>query len=194
MNGVFRLRAIPLAVLFLLGLATTFGQTAKIGFVNSNEVLMGTVEGRSGLETIEQLRSQKAQEFETRNKELQDLQMDLQAKQRTLNPQALSQMERNIEQKQVQLRRFQEDAQAELTQKQNELLQVIGDKVQAIIDEFAQQNSYAAIFMRDQTQAYVSPSLDITQEIVKLYNEKHSPQATPPAQPPAQPPAGSPQP
>ena len=185
MYELFRLRAVPLAVLFLLGLGTTFGQTAKIGFVNSNEVLMGTVEGRSGFESIDQLRAAKAQEFEAKNKELQDLQVDFQAKQRTLNPPALSQMERSIEQKQIELRRFQEDAQAELNLKQNELLQGISEKVQGIIDDYAQQNSFAVIFMRDQSQAYVSPSLDVTQEIVRLYNEKHSPQAAPASPPPA---------
>ena len=68
------------------------------------------------------------QEFEGKNKELQDLQMDFQAKQRTLNPQALTQMERQIEQKQLELRRFQEDAQAELSQRQNALLQGISEK------------------------------------------------------------------
>jgi len=191
MNALFQLRIAPILVLFLLGLGTTFGQTLKIGFVNSNEVLMGTVEGRNGLESMEQLRGQKAQEFENLNRELQDLQTDFQAKQRTLNPQALTQMERNIQQKQRELQRFQEDAQAELNQRQNELLQGISDKVQVVIDDYAQQNSYAVIFMRDQTQAYVSPSLDVTQEIVRLYNEKYSPQQAAPAQ---SPPPGSPQP
>jgi outer membrane protein len=190
MQKLLRLRVTPLAVLFFLGLVTTLGQSAKIGFVNSNEVLMGTVEGREGLDNMEQLRTQKAQEFEGKNKELQDLQMDFQAKQRTLNPQALTQMERQIEQKQLELRRFQEDAQAELSQRQNALLQGISEKVQVIIDDYAQQNSYAVIFMRDQSQAYVSPSLDVTQEIVRLYNEKYSPQAAPASPPPA----GSPQP
>ena len=185
MHRLLRLRVAPLAVLFFLGVVTTFGQSAKLGFVNSNEVLMGTVEGREGLDNMEQLRAQKAQEFEGKNKELQDLQMDLQAKQRTLNPQALTQMERQIEQKQLELRRFQEDAQAELTQKQNALLQGISEKVQGIIDDYAQQNSYAVIFIRDQSQAYVSPSLDVTQEIVRLYNEKYSPQAAPASPPPA---------
>jgi outer membrane protein len=190
MYKLLRIGVAPLAVLFFLGLGTTFGQTLKIGFVNSQEVLLGTEEGRIGLETLETLRGSKAQEFESKSKELQDLQLDFQAKQRTLNPQALTQMERSIEQKQLELRRFQEDAQADLNLRQNELLQGISDKVQGVIDDYAQQNSYAVIFMRDQTQAYVSPTLDITQEIVRLYNEKYSPQAAPASPPPA----GSPQP
>ena len=38
MYKLLRIGVAPLAVLFFLGLGTTFGQTLKIGFVNSQEV------------------------------------------------------------------------------------------------------------------------------------------------------------
>ena len=61
------------------------------------------------------------------------------------------------------------------------------EKIQAIIEAYAQEQSYSVIFMRDQTQAYVSPALDVTQEIVRIYNERNStgaPAAATPAAPP----------
>jgi Skp family chaperone for outer membrane proteins len=174
--------------LLLLITGVVLGQSPKIGFVNSQEVLYGTDEGRKGLQELEEFGASKQTEFEAKNKELMDLQQEFQAKQRTLNPDALAEMQSTIEQGQLELRRFQEDAQAAFNQRQTALLQAMSGKVQQIIQGYAQSNSYSVIFMRDQTQAYVNPSLDVSKEIIRIYNEQY-PSAAPtaaPAAPPSQ--------
>ncbi|UCF36777.1 MAG: OmpH family outer membrane protein [Acidobacteriota bacterium] len=187
MNRISRITLASLVMLLAFsGIALAQGG-AKIGFVNSQEVLYGTNEGKEGLERLDQFMASKRTEFEARNKELSDLQSDFQTKQRTLNSDALMTMERNIQVKQRELQRFEEDTQADFNQRQNAMLQGMSAKVQAVIEEFAQQNSYVAIFMRDNTQAYVSPALDVTQQIIVIYNEKHPGSGTAAATPaPAQ--------
>lgn len=146
---------------------------AKVAFVNSQQVLFNTAEGKEGLAAIESYMSQKRQEYDTASAELNELQSEYQAKQRTLNPDAVTQLERQIERKQLQLQRLQEDIEVDLAQRQNQLLDQISRKVQQIIAEYAEENSYDAIFLRDQTQVYVAPGLDVTEEIVARYNEKN---------------------
>jgi|SRR5690606_16821574 len=160
-------------VLLLAASGFALGQGVKIGFVDSREVLYGTAEGKQQIEALNSLRQEKQQEFDSRTEELQKLQEEYAAQQRTLNPEARAERERLIEQKQVQLKRFQEDAQAEIEQRQNEILQRMSERAQNVIDEFAEQNGYVAIFMRDQTQAYVAPSLDVTKQIIALYDQRH---------------------
>ena len=58
-----------LGVLLLLT-AAALGQSPKIGFVNSQEVLYGTDEGRKGLQELEEFGASKQSEFEAKNKEL----------------------------------------------------------------------------------------------------------------------------
>jgi outer membrane protein len=158
----------------LLGLLTAFGwaQDGKVGFINTQQILAGTSEGQQGMAALDEFMNQKRQEIEATGRELDSLQQDLSTKQRTLNPSALTELERSIQQKQRQLQRLQEDARADLTARQNNLIQAISVKVQQIVQEFAEENSYFAIFQRDQSQAYVSPSLDISEEIIRLYNER----------------------
>ncbi len=163
--------ALPLLGLMWSG-ASVFGQGAKIGFVNSQEILFRTNEGSEGLQQLETYMTQKRAEFDAKNKELADLQQELQTKRPTLSPEAASELQRKIDQKQVELRRFQEDLQADLNDRQNGLLERISQKVQQVIQEYAQQNGYDIVFVRDQTQAYVAPQLDVTQDIIKLYNER----------------------
>lgn len=160
-------------ILLLAGSGLTLGQDLKIGFVDSREVLYGTAEGKQQIESLNALRQEKQEEFDSRTQELEKLQQEYSAQQRTLNPDARAERERLLEQKQVQLKRFQEDAQAEIEQQQNQILQRMSEQAQVVIDEFAEQNGYSAIFMRDQSQAYVAPALDITQQIIQLYDQRH---------------------
>ena len=150
-----------------------FGQSPKIGFVNSQQVLYGTDEGKKGLAVLEQYMAEQREAFEVRNSELTKLQQDYTTQQRTMNPDALASAERTIQEKELELRRFSEDAQADFNARQNEVLQGISGKIQVIIQEYAQQNSFDAIFARDQNQIYVSPLLDVTEAIIQVYNQRH---------------------
>jgi outer membrane protein len=164
-----------------------WAQAGKIGFVNSEQVLFGTTEGKQGMETLNEFLSEKQQEFDARTQELSSLQSDFATRERTLNAQARAELQSRLEQKQLELRRFQEDAMAAYNQRQEDLLQRMSEKVQRILDDYARENNYLAIFMDEQMgMAYVSPELNITEEIIRLYNETYSPQAAAPADPGAQ--------
>jgi len=155
------------------------GQVPKIGFVNSQQVLYGTEEGKVALAELERFMTQQREAFEAKNSELTKLQEEYMTQQRTMNADALASVERTIQEKEVQLRRFREDAQADFTARQNQVLQGISGKIQVLIQEYAQQNSFDAIFMRDQNQIYVSPSLDVTEGIIQSYNQRHPGAAAP---------------
>lgn len=173
--------AIRIAVLLAMG-SVLWAQAGKIGFVNSEQVLQGTVEGKQGMETLNEFLNGKQQEFDARTQELNSLQSDFATRERTLNAQARAELQSRIEQQQLELKRFQEDAMASYNQRQNDLLQRMSEKVQKILDDYARENNYLAIFMDEQMgMAYVSPELNITEEIIRLYNETYSPQAAPPA-------------
>lgn len=163
-----------LATLFFLTGGSLAQQNTNLGFVDSTRVLQGTDEGQAGLEQLNSYMAQKRQELDAKASELQSMQDEFTRTQRTLNADARAEMESTIQQKQLELKRFQEDAQADVEQRQTALLSRMSEKVQAIIDNFAQANNYAVIFMWDpQTQVYVDPSLDVTDEIIRIYNETH---------------------
>ncbi|MBI4445651.1 MAG: OmpH family outer membrane protein [Acidobacteria bacterium] len=170
---------------------TTF---PKIGFVNTLEVLYGTEEGKKEIGTVEQFMSEKQKEFESKGTELEKLREQFINQQRTLNPETRNEMQRNIEERDKEIKRFQEDTQLEINRRRDALLEKMSEKIQRIITEFAEKNKFSIIFLRDQSQPYVAASLDVTQEIIKIYNERY-PLAAPAAsqqQVPAQPKAGEP--
>lgn len=150
-------------------------QSLKIGFINATQVLRDTEEGKREVEALSQFTAQKQQEIKSRTSELQTLQEQYATQQRTLNPRTRDEMQRSIQDKERTLKRLQEDASAEYNQRYEGVLGKIGDKVQQIINEYGPQNGYSVIFRLDQVQnfAFVDPSLDITQDIIRIYNERN---------------------
>ncbi len=154
----------------------------KFAFVNTLAILQGTAEGRKELQGIEAFKNEKQQAIQTQSEELQALRQQYDSQSRMLNPDTAAEMEREIATKDRQLRRLQEDSEFDLNRRQNELLTRMSEKIQALIADYAEKNGIGVVFLQNPSLPYFSPELDITAEIIKIYDEKN-PVAG--AQPPA---------
>lgn len=165
---------------------SALAQAPKVGFVESSRVLYETEEGKAGVQKLNQFTTEKQKQYEQMGESLARLQQQLNSQPITAGDDESARLQAEIEQKQVEMKRFQEDTQASFNKQQSELLQQISNKVGKLIEDFAKQNGYSAIFMRDESQAYVAPALNVTAEIVKLYNERFPIASADSAQPPGQ--------
>ncbi|MEE8349916.1 MAG: OmpH family outer membrane protein [Acidobacteriota bacterium] len=154
--------------------ATGLGQNIKIGFVNTIEVLYGTEEGKVELEKLNQFGTEKQNELVSEGSTLQQLQEQYSAQQASLNALTRAEMEREIQDLDLKLKRRQEDIQLEFNELQNELLERMSEKIREIIGEYAPENGFGVIFLRNEGQTYVDSSLDITADIVQIYNERNT--------------------
>ena len=161
----------PLAAWILV--TTGLAQNTKIGFINTVEVLYGTEEGKIELEKLNQFGTEKQNQLATEGTTLQQLQEQYAAQQASLNALTRAEMEREIQDRDLQLKRLQEDIQLEFNERQNEVLERMSVKIQEIINEYAPQNGFGVIFLRNEAQTYVDGSLDITPDIVRIYNERN---------------------
>ena len=155
-------------------IVASLGQNVKIGFVSTLDVLYGTDEGKIELEKLNQFGTQKQNELEAVGLTLQKLQEQYAAQQASLSTLTRAEMEREIQDRDLNLKRLQEDIQLEFNERQNELLERMSGKIQEIINEYAPQNGIGVIFLRNEAQTYVDGALDITQDIVRIYNERNS--------------------
>lgn len=160
---------------FVVGalIVASLGQNATIGFVSTLDVLYGTDEGKIELEKLNQFGTQKQNELEAEGLTLQKLQEQYAAQQASLSTLTRAEMEREIQDRDLKLKRLQEDIQLEFNERQNELLERMSGKIQEIINEYAPQNGIGVIFLRNEAQTYVDGALDITQDIVRIYNERN---------------------
>lgn len=173
----------------------TPGATAglKIGIINVQLAMARTQEGRKASEELQAKFAPKNAELQKLQEDVRGIEEQLRTQERTLSDDARAQLQRDLDQKRKLGTRLQQDLQEELEDAQNGLVQVIGQKMQGIIDRFAQENSLNLIFNVGPGGPiiYATPTVDITDDIIKLYDQTHPVQAA--AAPPAQkPPAPKP--
>jgi outer membrane protein len=174
--------------------------TGKIAVISMQGAIVNTKEGQKAAAELESKASPKRKELESRQNEIKSLQDQLQKGQNTLSEATKLELQRNIEIKSKQLQREVDDANADFDQEQQKILQQLVAKVQVVIEKYARDNGITLVVDVSSPQApfaYASPTIDITKEIIELYDKNSAPAApaaapkptTPPAQKPATPPA-----
>jgi outer membrane protein len=198
-----------LFTLSLLGLACSAGaQTAgKVAVINIQSAIISTNDGKKAAGEIQSRFSPKKAEVDRRQGEISQLQDQLNRGRNTLSEEARQNLTREIDQKNKALTRFTEDAQAELQQEEQKAMGELFGRVMQVIDKYAKDNGYALVLDVSSQQTpvlYASNTIDITKDIIDLYDRNSPPPATsaapasgivkPPAAAPAARPAAPPAP
>lgn len=147
---------------------------SKIGFVHFRNAMQGTNEAKAEIDQVQQFVDQKNQESNQRFEKLNQLREELRTKGRTLNADALAQLQSEAQNTETELKRFQEDTQNEINRRRDAIFRKYGQKLQGVVNEYAQANGYDVVFLLDQFQyAYLDPTIDITEPVVAAYNQKY---------------------
>jgi len=193
MAGIAMAQAAPPAAPPAAAPATMSAPT-KVGVIQIQAALAATKEGQKAAAELETKLAPRKKELEGKQSEIKDLQDRLAKGGNTLSDSAKEDLTRNIDTKTKSYNRQLEDAQAELEQEQQKLVNVLGQKMMAVIDKFAQQNGFAIVLdvsNQNTPVLYASNTVDITKEVIDLY-DKTVFTATPAAARPAAPAASKP--
>lgn len=167
----------------------------KIAIIHLQNAIIGTKDGQKAAKELETRFMPKRQEIEKRQGEIQALQAQLRASSNTASEEQKNKLMRDIDIKQKSLQRDGEDASAELDQEQQKLFQDIGGKVMAVIDKYSTDNGLAVVIdvsAQASPILYASTAVDITRQIVDIYDKNApsaagAPAAAAPAPTPAKP-------
>jgi len=194
-------------VLPALGLAWALSLGAqtpgKVGVINIQSAIVSTNEGKKAANEIQTRFNPKKTEVDKRQSEISQLQDQLNRGRNTLSEEARASLVRDIDQKTKSLKYFSEDAQAELNQEEQKAMNELGGRMMSVIDKYAKDNSYTLILDVSSSQAimYASNTIDITRDIIDLYDKGATPAASVAAapraaepSPPVQPAAATPKP
>jgi outer membrane protein len=180
-------------VLALAATLTVQAQT-KVAAINIQAAIIGTRDGQKAAAELQGKMQPKKRELEQRQNDINAMQDQLNKGQNTLSDTAKSDLYKNIEAKKKTLQREVEDAQADLEADQQKLMQQLGQKIVAVIERYARDNGYTMVLDVGNPQTpviYASPSVEITKEVIELY-DKSTASAGAPATPAAPKPAGAP--
>jgi outer membrane protein len=170
-------------VAMLLAAAVATAQQAapppvKIGFVDVERSLVTIAEGRGRLKELQEWARPRQEELSKLAEQVSTLQQKLNG----AEGDAAAELNRQLVLKQRELEDKQRDAQHALEDRRQSILKEIGEKMNHVITDYADSNHYTAVFILKQNDvAYLANSADITDVIVKLYDQKYPYPATQPA-------------
>jgi outer membrane protein len=176
-----------------LVLAATLGVQAqnppnKIGVIAIQQAIVATKDGQKAAAELDSKAGPKKKELEQKQGDINSLQDQLSKGQNTLSEATKNDIYKNIESKKKSLQRDFEDAQAEMDQEQQKILQQLGQKMMAVIERYARDNGFTLVVDVSNPQTpvlYAAPSIDITKDIIELYDKSSAQMSTPKSVAPA---------
>jgi len=184
-----RSRFVNMKLMFLPALALGFlppagAQTSspptKVGIIQVQSAILSTKDGQKALNDLQTKFAPRKADLDRKQNEIAQLQDQMRKGSNTMSDEAKQKLARDIDQKTKGLQRDTEDAQAELDQEQQRIMQDLGQKMMAVITKYSQDHGYTLILDVSSPQTpvlYAANEIDITQDIVNLY-DKNAPAAT----------------
>jgi outer membrane protein len=168
------LGAVSLAQQQSPGPTASAAPSAKIGFVQVQRTLASTDEGKVRLKELDAWAQPRQDELAKLDKEINDLKGEMITRQGVASQDALAEMNRKLVSKQREFEDKQRTAKRDFDEKRQGLLKELGGKLQDVINKYADENRYTAIFIINPDQlAYLATSADLTDTVIKLYNSRY---------------------
>jgi outer membrane protein len=191
-----------LFVAFTLAVAAALAANAqgptKVAVISIQGAIAATKDGQKAIAELDSKAAPKRKELDQKQTDINTLKDQLSKGSNTLSEATKAELYKNIQQKTTSLQRDFEDAQADMDQEQQKILQQLGQKILAVIERYARDNGYAMVVDVSSPQTpvmYASPSIDITKEIIDLYDKNSATMSTPaPVNKPATPVVPTPKP
>src|ERR1700742_2760149 len=178
------MRAALLAGAALLATAGAHAQAAaagsatsgKTGVINIRAAIAQTSEGKQASAELQSQFSSRQNELEGMNKQINDIRQRLDTSAGKLSQEEATRLQRQGESMARQLQRKQDEYQEDVQGAQADVFDRIGRKMVDVLDRYARENGIVVVLdssAQNTPVLFVSPNIDITQEIVKLYDNAY---------------------
>ena len=158
---------------FLILAAASLGAASadtKVGVINSQQAVIGTAEFKKWRTEVEAKFKPRQDALLRLQKELQDIQTQLQSGK--LSQQGEQQLTAEAQRKQREGQRMQQDYQEDLDREQNEELQKVGSRMREVVTKLADSKGFD-IVVDGGNAVFFKPALDLTQEAITTFDKTY---------------------
>lgn len=146
----------------------------KIGVVDIQQAILSTAEGKQAIQNLQKKYQPRETEINQRQQDVQQLREQLQKQMTTLSADEQRRMQHELQEKQTVLQRLEQDAQSSFQYDRDTLMRGLGQKMVKVIDQYASTHGYSLVIDGSQVPVYyAAKGVDVTPEIVKLYDSSH---------------------
>ncbi|HYP12764.1 MAG TPA: OmpH family outer membrane protein [Bryobacteraceae bacterium] len=185
-----KIRVLTLCSLALAATSAAYAQAAaapsKVGIIHIQQAVINTRDGKVAAKALEEKSAPKKKQLEQAQAEIAALR-DKYAKIGSVgSEEEKRKLQMDIDARTKSFNRDVEDAQQDLDAEQNRVLGELLGRMQAVIDKYARDNGYSLILdisPQNTPVVFVANGIDITQDVVALYDKNAPGPATTSAAP-----------
>jgi outer membrane protein len=156
----------------------------KVAVIDVRRLVTDSVTGKEALARLQKLQNDKIAEAKGKQDEIDALRKKLNDGRLSLADDKIAELEKQLDEKVTDFRRFQEDAEKDFNKTQEQTFADIERQVGPIIEQAGKEGGYTLIFNKFQSGlVYADDSVDITDQIVQRFDAAAKAAAKPAAKP-----------
>jgi outer membrane protein len=161
----------------------------RLAVIDVQRVLNTSVAGKAAQDRLKKLQDDKMARAAKIQEDMKALDTEINTKKLSLSEDKLADLQKQLSDKQIALQRYGQDADKELQDARDKELVVLEGKIKPVIDQIGKEMGLAAIFNKFESGlVYASDAIDITDSVIKRFNDATAAAentTTPPAAQPA---------
>jgi outer membrane protein len=166
------------------------GASAKVGVINIQAAIASTAEGKQAAAELQSQFAPRMTDLQNTQKQIEDLKNRLQTGQSTLSDEEKARLTREGDQLSRGFQRKQQEFQDDTNDAQQDVVNRIGRKLVDVLNKYARDNGYSVILDDSSQQTpviFAANQIDVTQDIIHLYDQSYPVKASTAAPKPAAP-------
>jgi outer membrane protein len=149
---------------------------SKVAVINVQVAITSTAEGKQASAELQSQFAPRNSELENMRKQIEDLQNRLRTGATTLSDDEKARLSRQGDQLTRTFQRKQQEMQDDANEAQQEVVNRIGRKMLEVLDRYSKENGYGVVIdvsAQNTPVIYNAAQIDITQHIIKLYDQAY---------------------
>jgi len=149
---------------------------SKVGVINVQAAIASTAEGKQAGAELQSRFAPRTTELQNLQKQIEDLRARLQTGQTTLSDDEKARLAREGDQLTRSFQRKQQELQDDSNDAQQDVVNRIGRKLVDVLDKYSKDNGYSIILDTSSQQTpviYATNQVDVTQDIIRLYDQSY---------------------
>lgn len=142
----------------------------KFAFVDLQRALEETDDGKKAKDRLKKDFERKQKELDEKQEELKKMKDDLDKKATLMKPEALAAEQKKFQDRFIELQQTYARLQKDLAAKEQEATAGIFRKLQTVVGTIAEREKLTLVLEKNSAVVWGQPSLDITNEVIRMYN------------------------
>jgi outer membrane protein len=179
------MKKLAMSVMIAALAAPMFAQTAapaRVAVINVQKVLAESTAGKAALERLKKMQDDRVAKAKKMDEEVQSIDNQINTKKMSLSEEKLAELTKDLSDRKISMQRYAQDADREVQEARDRSLQDLEKQIMPLINQIGKEMGFAAIFNKFESGlVYASDAIDITDMVVKRFNEMPAAAASTPA-------------